>query len=160
MTLFPSPEPPRRPGRRRTGYGCVTDPILWTLRGWLGLFFLGAGYAKVSQPEDVLARMMEWPAHVDLAIIRPMGGVELAAALLLALPVVVDRPRARDIALWSTAFLTVEAVAFALYHAFAGQAGLTLINLGLILIGGTLLGERRAYAVRDPGATGGRAPID
>ena len=45
---------------------------LWTLQGWLAMFFIAAGYAKLTVSLETLTALMSWPAG-------PPAGVSGAA---------------------------------------------------------------------------------
>lgn len=64
----------------------VRNLSLWTLQGWLTMFFAGAGYAKLTEPLDILVHLLTWPAGVPLALIRTVGLVEIGLAMLLLAP--------------------------------------------------------------------------
>ena len=38
---------------------------LWTLQGWIAMFFIAAGYAKLTESMDNLVTLMGWPALVS-----------------------------------------------------------------------------------------------
>lgn len=59
---------------------------LWTFQAWLAMFFIAAGYAKVTEPLDNLAIMLGWPDLVPLWLTRGLGWVEVAAGLALLAP--------------------------------------------------------------------------
>ncbi|MFC7379167.1 DoxX family protein [Brevundimonas sp. GCM10030266] len=125
------------------GFGRFTGPILLTLKGWLALFFIAAGYAKLSQPADILANLMIWPARVDLAWVRGLGALEIGATLLLVLPALLDRPSTRTAALGGVCLLGGEAAAFGLWHALTGALTLVLTDTAVAAVcGGIVLGQR------------------
>ena len=45
--------------RSRAAYKNIT---LWTLQGWIAIFFIAAGYAKLTEPMTNLITLMGWPA--------------------------------------------------------------------------------------------------
>ena len=53
-TLLPVPQ-----GRSRAAYRNIA---LWTLQGWIAMFFIAAGYAKLTEPMTNLINLMGWPA--------------------------------------------------------------------------------------------------
>ncbi|WP_138142054.1 DoxX family protein [Brevundimonas vancanneytii] len=79
----------RRPGptspaaRRSRLYAHL---FLWVMQSWLAMFYIGAGYAKLTQKHDLLALMMTWPAQVDTELLRVIGGIETALALFIVAP--------------------------------------------------------------------------
>ena len=54
---------------------------LWTLQGWLAMFFIAAGYAKLSEPMTNLVELMKWPALVAENMVRGLGVAEIALAM-------------------------------------------------------------------------------
>lgn len=64
---------------------------LWTLQAWLAMFFVGAGYAKLTSPSDLLVILLGWPEGVDPAFVRAMGAVELSLALGIVAPLLTWR---------------------------------------------------------------------
>jgi hypothetical protein len=59
---------------------------LWTLQGWIAMFFIAAGYAKLSEPMDNLVDLMRWPALVPPDLVRGLGIAEILLALLVLAP--------------------------------------------------------------------------
>ena len=43
---------------------------LWTFQGWIAMFFIAAGYAKLSEPMENLIVLMQWPAAAGEAFVR------------------------------------------------------------------------------------------
>ena len=72
---------------------------LWTLQGWLAMFFIAAGYAKLSEPMANLVELMRWPGLVAGNMVRGLGVAEITLAVLVLAPLVSwkhGRPRARQ----------------------------------------------------------------
>lgn len=106
---------------------------LWTLQGWLAMFFLAAGYAKLTEQMDILIVLLSWPAHVDLADVRIVGGVEVLLSVLIVSPLVswsFGRPL---LVLSATAMLMLEAAALVV-HASMFEWGHVLTNMVLLLM--------------------------
>lgn len=61
---------------------------LWTLQGWIAMFFIAAGYAKLTEPLDNLIDLMRWPALAPENFVRGLGVAEIVLALLMLAPVV------------------------------------------------------------------------
>ena len=53
-TTLPAPQ-----ARSRAAYRNIA---LWTLQGWIAMFFIAAGYAKLTEPMSNLIALMGWPA--------------------------------------------------------------------------------------------------
>ena len=66
----------------------VTNLALWTLQGWLAMFFTASGYAKLAEPMTSLIELMVWPALVAEPLVRGLGGVEIGLAVLLLAPLI------------------------------------------------------------------------
>lgn len=91
---------------------------LWTLQGWMAMFFIAAGYAKLTEPMANLAALMVWPAHAPENLVRGLGAAEIVLALMILSPLVswrVGRPL--------------------LITAAAGLLGLEIVMLGLHMVG-------------------------
>ena len=50
---------------------------LWTFQGWLAMFFIAAGWAKVSEPMTNLVTLMGWPALAPENLVRGLGAVRV-----------------------------------------------------------------------------------
>jgi hypothetical protein len=106
---------------RRRAHADYLNLTLWTLQGWLTMFFVGAGYAKLTEPMDNLVELMRWPALVSENLVRGLGLAEIVLAALMLAPLAswrVGRPL--------------------LVTAAAGLVGLEGIMLGVHLIGGDI----------------------
>jgi len=92
--------------------------MLWTFQGWLAMFFVGAGYAKLTEPMPMLVELMSWPALVSENLVRGLGLAEVVLAAMVLTPLLswrVGRP-----------LLVTAAV---------GLLGLQTVMLGVHLIG-------------------------
>ncbi|KAK0350588.1 hypothetical protein LTR94_028423, partial [Friedmanniomyces endolithicus] len=56
--------------RSRAAYKNIT---LWTLQGWTAMFFIAAGYAKLTEPMTNLITLMGWPAVAPENFGRGLG---------------------------------------------------------------------------------------
>ena len=61
---------------------------LWTLQGWLAMFFIAAGYAKLTEPMTNLINLMGWPAVAPENMVRGLGVVEIVLALGVLTPLI------------------------------------------------------------------------
>lgn len=103
---------------RRRAQADYLNLTLWTLQGWLAMFFVGAGYAKLTEPMTNLVELMRWPALVSENLVRGLGLAEIVLAALMLVPLLswrVGRPL--------------------LVTAAAGLVALETIMLGVHLIG-------------------------
>lgn len=79
------------------------------------MFFIGAAYAKLTSPSDLLVILLGWPEGVDLAMVRAIGAVELSLAIGIVAPLLT----------WRLAPVMASSA--------IGLAGLTGFNLALHL---------------------------
>lgn len=75
------------PARSRL-FASYRNLTLWTLQGWLAMFFAAAGYAKLTEPMTNLVQLMSWPALMPANMVRGLGVAEIVLAILLLAPVV------------------------------------------------------------------------
>ena len=104
---------------------------LWTLQGWLAMFFIAAGYAKLSEPMTNLVELMKWPALVAENMVRGLGVAEIALAMLVLAPLV-SWKHGRPLLVTAAAGLLALEVIMLAVHAAGLEAGLALTNLVLI----------------------------
>ncbi|WP_374515138.1 DoxX family protein [Brevundimonas sp.] len=106
---------------------------LWTLQGWIAMFFIAAGYAKLSEPMANLVELMKWPAFASENLVRGLGVAEILLAVLVLAPLAswkVGRPLLLTAA---SGLLALETVMLAI-HALGLEYGLAATNLALIAI--------------------------
>lgn len=140
----------RAPGRP-AGFGRRSGPVLATLHGGLGMFFFAAAWTKLTEPFDLLALMMLWPADTTLAVVRAVGWIELVLATAVTAPLLRDW-RGRIAALAATLALSGNAVFMTGHYLVHGNPGLATTNLLLALIGAAILaGHRHPRARPEPG---------
>lgn len=114
---------------------------LWTLQGWIAMFFIAAGYAKLSEPMANLVELMKWPALASENLVRGLGVAEILLAALVLAPLVswkVGRPLLVTAA---AGLLALETVMLAI-HALGLEFGLAATNLALIAITAPVLWMR------------------
>lgn len=146
-TLSPQPASHRpRPAlspaqlRLRANY---RNLALWTLQGWAAMFFLAAGYAKISEPMDNLVALMTWPAYVNESLVRGLGIVEMVLSLGLISPLASWTLGRWPLLVSAAGLIMLEAVMLAV-HAIQLDVGLALTNLALLAITIPVLLGRRA----------------
>ena len=117
---------------------------LWTFQGWIAMFFIAAGYAKLTEPMTNLINLMGWPAVAPENMVRGLGVVEVVLALGVLSPLLSWR-LFRPILLTSAVGLVVlETVMFGV-HALSQDIGLAVVNAILLAITvPVLLGRRKA----------------
>ncbi len=65
--------------------------VLWIIAGILAVAFLGAGLMKLTQPKEKLAASgMGWTEQFPAGAIKAIGALEVAAAIGLILPALLD----------------------------------------------------------------------
>lgn len=117
---------------------------LWTLQGWLAMFFIAAGYAKISEPMANLVTLMNWPAFAPENLVRGLGVAELALGVAVLAQLLSWRV-GRPILLTAAAgLLVLESMALGV-HVLGQDVGLSLVNVFLLAITiPVLLGRRKA----------------
>lgn len=106
---------------------------LWTLQGWLAMFFLAAGYAKLTEPMDMLVILLSWPAHVAPEMVRALGAAEVLLAVSVLSPLVFRSFGRPLLVLAAMAMLALE-TAMMVIHVVYFEWGHVATNLALILI--------------------------
>ncbi len=135
-TTFPAPR-----ARSRAAYRNIA---LWTLQGWIAMFFIAAGYAKLTEPMTNLINLMGWPAVAPENMVRGLGVVEMILALGVLSPLISWRVGRPLLLTAATGLIVMEATMLAV-HAVNQDIGLAAANA--ILLAFTipvLLGRRRA----------------
>ena len=116
---------------------------LWTFQGWLAMFFIAAGYGKMTESMDNLIALMGWPALVSENLVRGLGIAELVLALMVLAPLVSWKFGRPLLLLATTGLLVLEAVMLGV-HVMGADIGLSLVNVLLIAITVPVLLGRRA----------------
>ena len=114
---------------------------LWTLQGWIAMFFIAAGYAKLSEPMDNLVDLMRWPALVSETMVRGLGIAEILLALLVLAPMVSWKHGRPLLVMAASGLMVLEVVMLAI-HATGMDVGPALTNLILIAMTSTVLWKR------------------
>ncbi|MEN5362551.1 DoxX family protein [Brevundimonas intermedia] len=130
------------PSRSRAAYANIA---LWTLQGWIAMFFIAAGYAKLTEPMTNLINLMGWPAVAPENMVRGLGVVEIVLAIGVLSPLIswrIGRPLLMTAA---TGLIVLESTMLVI-HAMSQDVGLAVVNA--ILLAFTvpvLLGRRRVF---------------
>ncbi len=114
---------------------------LWTLQGWLAMFFIAAGYAKLSEPMANLIDLMRWPALVSENLVRGLGLAEIVLALLVLAPLVSWKQGRPLLVMAASGLLSLELLMLGL-HAVGGDVGPAATNLILIAMTAPVLWMR------------------
>jgi hypothetical protein len=130
------------PSRNRAAYANIA---LWTLQGWIAMFFIAAGYAKLTEPMTNLINLMGWPAVAPDNMVRGLGVVEIVLAMGVLSPLIswrIGRPLLMTAA---TGLIVLESTMLVI-HTLSQDVGLAVVNA--ILLAFTvpvLLGRRKAF---------------
>ena len=114
---------------------------LWTLQGWIAMFFIAAGYAKLSEPMENLVELMRWPALVTPNMVRGLGIAEIILAVLVLAPLVSWKQGRPLLVMAAGGLLALEVVMLVL-HATGMDVGPAVTNLILIAMTVTVLWKR------------------
>ena len=114
---------------------------LWTLQGWIAMFFIAAGYAKLSEPMINLAELMRWPALVSPSMVRGLGIAEIVLAVLMLAPLVSWKQGRPLLVMAGGGLLALEVFMLAL-HATGLDVGPAVTNLVLIAMTAPVLWMR------------------
>ena len=115
---------------------------LWTFQGWIAMFFIAAGYAKLTESMENLTVLMHWPAMASVNFVRGLGVVEIVLALMVLAPLVSWRFGRPLLLTASVGLLALQSIMLIL-HATELNLGLALTNLFLIAITAPVLWFRR-----------------
>ena len=130
------------PSRSRAAYANIA---LWTLQGWIAMFFIAAGYAKLTEPMTNLINLMGWPAVAPENMVRGLGVVEIVLAMGVLSPLMSWRI-GRPLLMTAATGLVVLESTMLVVHAMSQDLGLAVVNA--ILLAFTipvLLGRRKAF---------------
>lgn len=114
---------------------------LWTLQGWIAMFFIAAGYAKLSEPMSNLVQLMRWPEFTPENLVRGLGAAEIVLAVFVLAPLVSWKHGRPLLVVAAAGLLTLE-VAMLGIHVVGAHFGLALTNLFLIAITAPVLWMR------------------
>lgn len=145
-------QPPARTGPAQTGSRAAhpyAGIYLWTLQGWMAMFYLAAAFAKLTEPLEHLTILMTWPKWVTLETVQHVGVTEGVLALGLVAPLV-SRRTGLWIMLASAGLLTLNAAAMTVLYLVLRDPGMVATNLALAAMGAAILTGRWPAAVPGP----------
>ena len=116
---------------RRRAQADYLNLTLWTLQGWLAMFFVGAGYAKLTEPMANLVELMRWPALVSDSLVRGLGLAEIVLAGLMLVPLLSWRVGRPLLVTAAAGLVALEAVMLAI-HMIGADIGPAITNLLLL----------------------------
>ena len=114
---------------------------LWTLQGWIAMFFIAAGYAKLAEPIDTLTQLMRWPALVSAELVRGLGVAEVVLAILMLAPLVSWKHGRPLLIVAAVGLLGLEAVMLGV-HALGADVGPAITNAILVAMTAPVLWYR------------------
>ena len=114
---------------------------LWTLQGWLAMFFIAAGYAKLSEPMTNLVELMRWPALAPESMVRGLGVAEIVLAVLILAPLASWKHGRPLLVTAAAGLLALETIMLAV-HALGLEFGLAATNVVLIAMTAPVLWYR------------------
>lgn len=115
---------------------------LWTFQALLAMFFVAAGYAKLTESMENLTVLMQWPAMTSPSVVRAMGVIELVTGLMMLTPLLSWRLGRPVILLAASVLLALEVIMLML-HLLDMNLGLALTNLALMAITAPVFWYRR-----------------
>lgn len=115
---------------------------LWTFQGWIAMFFIAAGYAKLTESMENLTVLMHWPAMASASFVRGLGVVEIVLAAMMLAPLISWRFGRPLLLTASVGLLALQSIMLIL-HATELNIGLALTNLFLIAITAPVFWFRR-----------------
>jgi hypothetical protein len=122
---------------------------LWTLQGWIAMFFIAAGYAKLSEPMTNLVALMRWPALAPESMVRGLGAAEIILAVLVLAPLVSWKHGRPLLVVAAIGLLALELVMLAI-HTTGMDVGPAVTNLILIAMTATVLWMRAREVRQEP----------
>lgn len=128
--------------RLRASYRNLT---LWTLQGWLSMFFLASGWAKATEPSATLAELMSWTAGAPVEMVQGLGMAEMILAVLLLAPLASWKWGRAPMITAAVGLLALEVVMLGV-HALAVEPVPALTNLALIALTAPVLWLRAREA--------------
>lgn len=118
---------------RRRAHADYLNLTLWTLQGWLTMFFVGAGYAKLTEPMANLVELMRWPALVSENLVRGLGLAEILLAVLMLAPLASWKHGRPFLVMAASGLLALEVIMLTI-HAVSLDVGPAVTNLILIAL--------------------------
>ena len=115
--------------------------LLWTLQGWLAMFFVASGYAKLTEPVENLALLFSWAGAMSAGFVRGVGLVEVVSGLALLAPLLSWR-LGRAPLLGAAALLAAMALIMVVVHGVRFEVGAALTNLALFAFAATVVRGR------------------
>lgn len=110
----------------------------WTFQSWLAMFFIGAAYAKLTEPAALLEALLQWTALTDMTMVQAVGVAELGLGVGVLAPLV-SWAWGRSVMQASLVLMAIEAVIMTVTHLVLGDPGLAAVNVALFALAVTTL---------------------
>lgn len=105
----------------------------WSAQIWLTMFFIGAGFAKLTEPMTNLDLLLGWSAFTPDYVVRSVGALEMGLALAVCANLVLF-PAARRLTVVAGAAAAVIATAMGVVHLARLEWQLAAVNLCLLML--------------------------
>lgn len=142
--MFSSPASRRLTLARQRRRRDLSNLALWTVHGWLAMFFIAAGYAKVAEPMAYLEILLGWASADQERLVRTLGWFEIALGLASLAPALFGRV-ARTPFLIGAAVMIALASIMIVVHSVRLEAGAVTVNLALLGLAVSLWVGRRDW---------------
>lgn len=120
----------------------IANLALWTLQGWIAMFLIAAGYAKIAEPMASLEILLGWARADQPGLVRALGWLEVALGLTALSPVLFGK-LARTPLLIGVTIIIALATTMIVVHSLRLEAGAAAINLALLGMSVAVLAGRR-----------------
>lgn len=117
---------------------------LWATQILLACLYGFVGFMKLSQPIPDLAAMMGWPEQFPALFVRFVGLSELAGALGLTVPMILDVRR--GLTPLAAAGLVALQICAMIWHVTQGEFAVLPFNLLLLALAAFVVWGRRKYS--------------
>lgn len=131
------------PTARARAIATYRNLALWTLQGWIAMFFIAAGYGKLTESMGNLVTLLTWPALVSEQFVRGVGIAEIVLAVGVLTPLLSWRIGRPLLVVSAIGLVVLEAVMLGV-HALGGDIGLSIVNVILLALTIPVLLGRRA----------------
>lgn len=125
---------PQVSARRARIFRSYRRILLWVLTSLLAMFFIAAGFAKLTEPRDNLIHLLQWPASVDLMLVRGVGLAELVIVIVMKAASFMSKKTGGPIVFLTALLLLVSELTMLGVHIVSFHLGFVLTNTLLIVM--------------------------
>lgn len=111
--------------------------FLWGMQIGLAMFFIGAGYAKLTQSPDLLGYLVGWTTLVSPETVRIAGWLEIAGAAGVLASLVTWR--LRPVVIVGALMICGQTTLMAVFHGLEANGQLSILHLQLTIVNLVLL---------------------